>query len=67
MKKILLFIYCALCCACSGSIYVCNGPSSHAYHKDKNCMGLRHCSTNIEQISKEEAEAKGRHLCSFEK
>jgi len=67
MKNVIFYACFVLLFGCGRSVYVCNGPDSQAYHKKKKCMGLSHCSTELEKISREQAEAKGRHLCSFEK
>lgn len=39
-------------------VYVCHGPKSKRYHKTPNCKGLCRCSTDIRQMTRQEAEAK---------
>jgi len=47
-------------------VYVCNGPSSKAYHYTPNCKGLQKCSKQVVKITLEEAKEKGRKLCGYE-
>ena len=47
-------------------VYVCNGPSSKAYHYSPNCKGLQKCSKQIVKITLDEAKKKGRKLCGYE-
>lgn len=42
----------------SEKVYVCHGPKSKRYHKTPNCKGLCRCSTDIRQMTRQEAEAK---------
>lgn len=46
--------------------YICNGRYSKRYHLDKNCIGLRNCSTKVSEVSIDEANRRGRTLCGFE-
>ena len=46
-------------------VYVCHGPKSKRYHKTPNCKGLCSCSTDIRQMTRQEAEAK--HHTPFRK
>lgn len=39
-------------------VYVCHGPKSKRYHRTPNCKGLCRCSTDIRQMTRQEAEAK---------
>ena len=45
------------------TVYVCTGAKSKRYHTYKNCKGLRRCSRRIIQITKSEAEEKGKTPC----
>ncbi len=49
----------------SGDVYVCTGPYAKKYHKVKTCKGLKNCSGEIKQISKEKAEADGKTACKL--
>ena len=57
MNRILTIFSFCLILGCSGqvdgssTVYICNGPQSHAYHKTKSCKGLKRCSTDIEAVS----------------
>ena len=47
-------------------VWICTGTSSHAYHYYMDCIGLSSCKAEIDEISLEEAEKRGRtpcHLC----
>lgn len=47
-------------------VYICNGPYSKSYHFDKDCKGLRSCTTKISETTILTAEKKGRNLCGYE-
>ena len=47
-------------------VYICKGKNSERYHFDRNCRGLKNCSTKIYPISIEEARGMGRTLCGWE-
>lgn len=48
------------------SVYICKGHLSKAYHKSESCYGLKWCSKEILEVSKEKAVKKHhRHACSF--
>jgi len=49
----------------SGSVYICTGPSSKAYHKTKNCKGLRNCSKEIISVTLDEAKNMNRKPCGY--
>lgn len=51
----------------SEKVYVCKGPHSNSYHFDKECEGLRSCTTEIFETEIESAQKKGRTLCGYEK
>lgn len=48
----------------SGSVLVCLGSSSYAYHKGY-CQGLKKCRASVETISLKEAEKMGRTPCGY--
>ena len=49
----------------SEQVYICTGGSSKTYHKTDKCNGLRRCSKEIKQITKEQAEEMGRRPCKI--
>lgn len=52
-------------CSATDKIYLCNGPTSVAYHRTKYCKGLRKCSSEIEVADRAQAKAKGRRACGY--
>ena len=48
------------------SVFICKGKSSERYHLEKNCRGLKNCSTDIAVVTLEEARKIGRTLCKWE-
>ena len=32
-------------------VYICKGPKAKKYHYNKNCRGLKNCSTAVYKIS----------------
>jgi hypothetical protein len=64
MNKMLPFFLFCLIIGCSGqvdgnnTVYICNGPKSHAYHNNKSCRGLKRCSTDIESVSLNKATSE---------
>jgi hypothetical protein len=47
-------------------VYICKGPSSKVYHKSERCKGLSNCSTQIYNVSEDEAKKMGRRKCKIE-
>lgn len=47
-------------------VFICKGPSSKVYHKSDRCKGLSKCSTEIYNVSIEEAKKLGRRACRIE-
>lgn len=47
-------------------VFICKGPSSKVYHKSDRCKGLSKCSTEIYNVSLEEAKKLGRRACKIE-
>lgn len=47
------------------AVYICTGETSTKYHSDPDCLGLSHCSGEIEEVSVEDAEAMGRTPCKI--
>lgn len=48
-------------------VFLCNGSASTKYHLKANCKGLERCTTELDTLTIEQAEAKGRTLCGYEK
>ncbi len=48
-------------------VYICKGPYSAKYHLVKTCKGLKNCSTQVHNITREDAIKKKRTLCGYEK
>ena len=75
MTKIVLYVNILVLFSVSGismlfstnrNVYICKGKSSERYHLDKECRGLKNCSTDIYSVSLEEARKLGRTLCGWE-
>lgn len=47
------------------SVYICNSTTAKRYHSTKNCNGLRNCTHEVNAITKQEAESKGRTPCKI--
>ena len=47
-------------------VFICKGPSSKVYHKSDRYKGLSKCSTEIYNVSIEEAKKLGRRACKIE-
>ena len=47
-------------------VFIGKGPSSKVYHKSDRCKGLSKCSTEIYNVSIEEAKKLGRRACKIE-
>lgn len=50
----------------TSTVYICKGSHSKSYHFDKECEGLRSCTTEIFETELESTEKKGRTLCGYE-
>lgn len=46
-------------------VYICQGSMSECYHKTKDCRGLENCSTDIKEITLEQAKQLGRRPCGY--
>ncbi|QLH52843.1 MAG: hypothetical protein CH6_0223 [Candidatus Kapaibacterium sp.] len=46
-------------------VWICKGPMSYAYHSTPNCKGLKNCSTDIYEVTLEEAKELNRRPCRF--
>jgi len=44
-------------------VYICQGSKSACYHVRTDCNGLRRCSTQLKEITLEEAKKMGRRPC----
>ena len=58
-----LFALAPLSCDTSNGVYICTGPRSKVYHKNKRCKGLRRCSGEIKLVSLDEAKRLHRREC----
>jgi hypothetical protein len=47
-------------------VYICQGPHSKVYHRSQNCKGLSNCSTELKEITVQEAQNMGRRACRIE-
>lgn len=47
----------------SGTVYICQGSASYAYHATMTCEGLAWCSTSAKRLSKTAALKLGRRPC----
>jgi hypothetical protein len=46
-------------------VYVCVSSTAYAYHKDKECRGLRRCTHEIKSETEKEAVDDGRSQCKI--
>lgn len=46
-----------------GTVYVCTGEKSVAYHKHSRCRGLSNCSAEIKGVTTDIAQRMGRRKC----
>lgn len=44
-------------------VYVCESPTAYAYHKTKECRGLRKCTHAIKKVTVSDAKRDGRNAC----
>jgi len=50
----------------STKVYICDSPTAYAYHLDKNCSGLRHCTHGVLTVTKDQAiNGYGRRACKI--
>lgn len=49
----------------SNHVYICTGPNAYAYHKTRNCRGLRRCTGEIKEISLAQAKKENRKACKL--
>ena len=76
--KKLIFVFCLvlLFSSCRNSknendikgddiVFICTGRLSRAYHISENCQGLKRCSEEVKQVTKDEAKKTNRHFCTF--
>lgn len=50
-------------CKNDRTVYLCNGPQSHVYHKSTRCSGLNKCSTDVESTDINTAISRQRRAC----
>lgn len=48
------------------TVYVCESTGAKRYHYSLNCRGLKHCTHDIVQKKRKEAERFGLTLCGYE-
>jgi hypothetical protein len=46
-------------------VWICTGGSSHAYHSNEECYGIKACKGERERISLDEAVSMGRTPCHY--
>ena len=69
MKKIILILAIPIILILNNEqkeVFICKGKSSKKYHLDKNCRGLKNCSTKIYKVKLQEALKMKRTLCGWE-
>ena len=49
----------------SGMVWICTGKSSHAYHANSDCYGIKSCRAKKRKITLEEAKAMRRTPCHY--
>lgn len=50
----------------SGNVFICDNGKTEVYHLDKECHGLKRCTTGITPLTLKEAKDKGLRLCGYE-
>lgn len=65
--KLILAIALA-CCFSSGDgvVYICDSPSSVAFHYKRDCRGLNNCKHEVKKSTVAEAEKIGLKICGWE-
>ncbi|MCA9380910.1 hypothetical protein KC678_01460 [Candidatus Dojkabacteria bacterium] len=48
------------------NVFICKGSQSKRFHLKEDCRGLQYCSTEIYEVTLEEAKKIGRTLCGWE-
>jgi hypothetical protein len=66
LLSILLISFLASFNTIGNDVFVCKGPSSKVFHKSNRCKGLSKCSTEVYQVTLEEAKKLGRRACKIE-
>ena len=70
MYRILLSIVLVICFAANTQkepkkVYICQGSRSECYHMQKDCKGLEYCTTNLKEVTIDQAKKMGRRPCKF--
>lgn len=47
-------------------VFICNSENAVAYHRTKDCRGIKQCKKKIQEVTQEEAKKKGLKLCGWE-
>ncbi|HEX7903870.1 MAG TPA: hypothetical protein VF487_08335 [Chitinophagaceae bacterium] len=64
MSKLLIILFITILGSRNGNtVYLCNGAKSEVYHKIKNCLLLKKCSTAIEAVDIATAKKRQRREC----
>lgn len=69
MKTLLLSIFMLFIAPQSNNktyVYICMGPASECYHKNKECRGIKSCSKEVKKVTLDEAIDKyKRRACGY--
>ena len=64
VKTILLFVTLLFAAPQVSTVYICDSSKAIAYHSNKNCSGLQHCTHKILSVSEKDAiNVYGRRKC----
>ena len=66
-KSFLLFCFALLFFGFSKEkeVFVCDSNTAFAYHKKRDCEGLKNCTHEIKTMTKKDAKALGRKPCCY--
>ncbi|MBI9036194.1 MAG: hypothetical protein JEZ03_17175 [Bacteroidales bacterium] len=79
-KQLLILLFLSLFLSCNQSttknktkentqteqtVFICDSEASYAYHKNKNCRGLKRCKADVKEIKLSTAKKKGRKPCKI--
>ena len=66
MHKLFLILLVQLAlvgCLARDRVYICVSPGAYAYHRNRDCRGLRACTHVIRAVTSAYAEELGRRRC----
>ena len=49
----------------TGTVWICTGKSSHAYHSTDECYGIKACKGKVKKVLLEDARNMGRTPCHY--